>query len=127
MNEALGIVRRWIQRNALNGSDVTWGSNDALRFNRSLTVKDLEELALDIAEGSPEEDKDPVYVLTCESSIYWYKDHEPWDEVFVKVLRKSYVEDEIIVLLYLDEGFTVLHPDHTEEVRISGHHVRRLY
>jgi hypothetical protein len=45
-NTELGIMREWIQWHALNGSSVTWGSNEVLRFTRPLTVKDFEDLAL---------------------------------------------------------------------------------
>lgn len=40
----LGLVRNFIQWHAINGSDVTWGSNDLVRFS-SVTVDDLEQLA----------------------------------------------------------------------------------
>ena len=50
METAIGIVRKWIQWNAENGSTVTWGSNDVLRFNKDLKVKDLENLALEIEQ-----------------------------------------------------------------------------
>jgi hypothetical protein len=45
----LGAIRSWIQWNAINGSQVTWGSDEPLRFTKSLTVKDFEELAAEIA------------------------------------------------------------------------------
>ena len=47
----LGIVRSWIQWNALNGSDVTWGSNEVLRFSRTITPAVMEALAQDICDG----------------------------------------------------------------------------
>jgi len=61
MNETLGKMREWIQRNVLNGSTVTWGSDEVLRFNKSLTVKDFEELAMELqnnTENSPEPNGD---------------------------------------------------------------------
>ena len=50
MNKVLGIVRNWIQWNAKNGSTVTWGTDQILKFNRPLTVMDLEEFAVEIEE-----------------------------------------------------------------------------
>jgi hypothetical protein len=52
MNEILGTTRRWIQQNALNGSSVTWGSDEKLRFTRELTVKDFEDLAMELSGKS---------------------------------------------------------------------------
>jgi len=43
----LSEVRSYIQNNFINGSDVTWGSNEVL--NPSITVKQLEEMASFIA------------------------------------------------------------------------------
>jgi hypothetical protein len=48
----LGAIRSWIQWNAINGSQVTWGSDEPLRFTKALTVKDLEELAAEIAANA---------------------------------------------------------------------------
>jgi hypothetical protein len=48
MNEILGKMREWIQRKAINGSSVIWGSTEVLRFTTSLTVLDLETLALEL-------------------------------------------------------------------------------
>ena len=48
MKTVLGIVREWIQWNALNGSAVKWNSDDVLQFNKSLTVRDFEQLAAEI-------------------------------------------------------------------------------
>lgn len=47
----LRAVRSWIQWNCINGSQVTWGSNEPLRFSRELTVKDMEVLAQKIANA----------------------------------------------------------------------------
>jgi len=49
MSKTLGKMREWVQRNAINGSTVTWGSDEVLRFSRSLTVKDFEELAMELS------------------------------------------------------------------------------
>ena len=49
MSKTLGKMREWVQRNAINGSTVTWGGDEVLRFSRSLTVKDFEELAMELS------------------------------------------------------------------------------
>lgn len=41
----LGSLREWLQCKAINGSDVTWGSHQPLRFSSPLTVYDFEYLA----------------------------------------------------------------------------------
>lgn len=46
----LRIVREFMQQSAINGSDVTWGSNDVLRF-AGVTVDDMERLAQRIKEA----------------------------------------------------------------------------
>lgn len=46
----LALVRSFIQQHAINGSDVTWGSHDVLRFT-GITVSDLEHLAQRIADA----------------------------------------------------------------------------
>lgn len=54
----LGEARKWMQWNCLNGSDVRWGSDEALRTTHGpLTVKDVEELAADIAWKAVQEDR----------------------------------------------------------------------
>jgi len=45
----IGKVRSWIQWNFVNGSDVTWGSDDYLQGS-SKTVRDMETLAQDIRD-----------------------------------------------------------------------------
>jgi len=47
----LGAVRRWMQRKALNGSEVTWGSDEVLRFGTTITPRVMEALAQEIREG----------------------------------------------------------------------------
>jgi hypothetical protein len=51
--EWLGKVREWIQRNCVNGDSVTWGSNDILQH--VFTVRDLEELAAEVAFAALQE------------------------------------------------------------------------
>lgn len=46
----LAVVRSWIQRKAINGETVTWGSNEFLKL-RSVTAHDMDNLAQDIAEA----------------------------------------------------------------------------
>lgn len=71
----LGIMRKWLQRNALNGSDVTWGSEDVVRFNRELTVQDFEALATEFIN------KSSLYAFNCPAEILWHKDHLDWKHV----------------------------------------------
>ncbi len=52
----LSAARAWMQYNAVNGSDVTWASDEVLKL-KSLTVKDIEELALTIANAVKKEIK----------------------------------------------------------------------
>lgn len=47
----LGVVRRWMQRSAVNGDTVTWGSNEELHFFSNLTPAVFEQLAQDIADA----------------------------------------------------------------------------
>ena len=51
----VGIVRKWLQWNAINGDSVTWGSADVLKFSRTLTPALFEKLAQDIRDASVEE------------------------------------------------------------------------
>lgn len=46
----LGTVREFIQRHAINGSDVRWGSDEVLRFT-GVTVGELEQLAQRIKDA----------------------------------------------------------------------------
>lgn len=48
----LGAVREWMKQKAINGSDVTWGSNEHLRFSSPPTVWDMEYLAACIASAT---------------------------------------------------------------------------
>jgi hypothetical protein len=48
MNKAIKIMREWIQWSAINGDRVVWFTNDVLHFNKQITVKDLELLAMEI-------------------------------------------------------------------------------
>jgi hypothetical protein len=51
----IGKVRSWIQWNAINGSEVTWGSQEPLRFSKQITPAMLERLAQDIRDASMDE------------------------------------------------------------------------
>jgi hypothetical protein len=51
--EWLGAARSWMQRQARNGERVTWGSDDVLET--SLSVRDVEELAADVAAAAMRE------------------------------------------------------------------------
>lgn len=46
----LGKARSWLQWHKLNGSEVTWGSNDELRT--PFTVSEIERLASEVAEAA---------------------------------------------------------------------------
>ena len=46
----LSAVRSWIQWHAVNGSDVTWSSQDVLQM-RPPTVMEMENLAQEIADA----------------------------------------------------------------------------
>lgn len=47
----LGIARKWMQSNFINGSIVTWGSDDVLKSNKNITPKIVEDLAARIASA----------------------------------------------------------------------------
>ena len=66
MHTILGIVRNWIQCNAENGATVTWGTDQILKFNRPLTVMDLEKLAVEIEEKLTSSNRDYVKCNQCE-------------------------------------------------------------
>lgn len=51
----LGVVRSWMQRKALNGSEVTWSSQDHLKFSAVLTPDLFEKLAQEIRDASVRE------------------------------------------------------------------------
>lgn len=54
----LARARSWMQTNCINGSDVTWGSDEALRTTHGpLTVKDVETIAKEVAWAAVEEYK----------------------------------------------------------------------
>lgn len=50
--EHFGAVRNWIQCKAVNGEDVTWGSQDLVKLRQPLTVSLLEGLACTIASAA---------------------------------------------------------------------------
>lgn len=54
MSIARGAIRDWIQWTFINGSSVTWNSNEQLRSTRGITPRMFEELAdkIDAAEKS---------------------------------------------------------------------------
>jgi ABC-type phosphate/phosphonate transport system substrate-binding protein len=57
LRDWLSTTRSWIQRNKINGSDVTWGSDDVL--NPPMTVRELEEVTLKaVAAALNEYDKE---------------------------------------------------------------------
>ena len=48
----LGVVRSWMQHSAVNGDQVTWGSNEQLKMRINLTPQVMEMLAQDIADAA---------------------------------------------------------------------------
>lgn len=50
--EWLGVIRNWMQTHARNGSDVTWGSHEALHLTSTLTPFSMEYLAAQIASAA---------------------------------------------------------------------------
>jgi hypothetical protein len=46
----IGEVRSWMQHSAVNGDQVTWGSNEQLKMRINLTPNIMEHLAQDIAD-----------------------------------------------------------------------------
>jgi hypothetical protein len=48
----LGVVRSWMQHSAVNGDQVTWGSNEQLKMRINLTPDVMEHLAQDIANAA---------------------------------------------------------------------------
>lgn len=47
--EWLGWVRDYIKCKCVNGEDVTWGSEDHLKFRNQMTVREFEHIAATIA------------------------------------------------------------------------------
>lgn len=88
--EWLGAARNWIQHNALNGSDVTWGSNDRLRFTRDLTVKDIEEFAARIAVATLEEYKQQLVTEGEAAALKAYQNKDNWASA-IKNDRQGYL------------------------------------
>lgn len=78
--EWLGAARNWIQHNALNGSDVTWGSDERLRFSKQFTVKDIEEFAARIAVATLEEYKQQLVTEGEAAALKAYQNKDNWDK-----------------------------------------------
>jgi len=70
----LGAVRKWIQWSCINGSYVTWGSDDVVNTSHLRTVKDLEEFGAHIAEA--------VYNDFRENSVKLYRIHRFFNEYY---------------------------------------------
>jgi hypothetical protein len=65
----LGAVRSWIQSNCINGSSVTWSSNEELRCTRAFTPALVEEIALVAAKAEHQRMKKEFARLLKEHSI----------------------------------------------------------
>jgi len=87
MSKVIGIVRKWIQWNTLNGDRVIWGSDDVLQFNRVLGVKDMEDLAMEI-------DASVVEIPNKEEFISWCLRHGITLYVAKSIYRKWFSKGE---------------------------------
>lgn len=74
----LGSIRSWIQFNAMNGSDVTWGSNEFVKL-RHLTVFELECLAAQIALATLEQFKERLVTKYEAKALSVYANPDSWD------------------------------------------------
>lgn len=83
--EWLGAARSWIQWSCINGSDVTWGSDDRLMFSKQLTVKDIEEFAARIAVATLEEYKQQLVTEGEVAALKAYQNKDNWS---------SYIKDD---------------------------------
>lgn len=84
--EWLGAARNWIQWNCSNGSDVTWGSHDRLKIDKSLTVSDIENFAARIAIATLEQYKANLVTDGEKAALKAYMDKENW---------ASYVKEDV--------------------------------
>lgn len=75
--EWLGSIRNWIQWNASNGSDVTWGSHEYLKL-KSLTVSDLEALAAQIALATLRQFKNNLATKNNIRALAVYANPDNW-------------------------------------------------
>jgi hypothetical protein len=73
----LGRIRSWIQWNAYNGDDVNWGSDSYLRL-KSLTVKDMETIASQIAADALVEYSDNLVTDEEKRELAVYKNPLNW-------------------------------------------------
>lgn len=94
----LGKVRSWIQWHALNGSTVTWGSEEHLQL-RPLTVSDLEKLAQDIGDGAVQGKLEPMR-RCLETLLAWTSENPPektensqWDLYLARNRIQALVEE----------------------------------
>jgi hypothetical protein len=74
----LGAARNWIQWNFINGSDVTWGSNDPLKMQRSLTVAEIEDFAARIALATLEQYKANLVTDGERAALAAYMNKDNW-------------------------------------------------
>jgi hypothetical protein len=75
----LGQIRFWIQFNFLNGSDVTWGSDDFLRKSGSFTVREVEHSAADIAAAVLQDFEQNLVTDAEKRALAVYKNPVNWD------------------------------------------------
>lgn len=71
--EWLGAARTWIQWNCINGSHVTWNSDEALRTTHGpLNVKDVESIAAEAAHAAIKEIEEHhriAFGIFCNDSV----------------------------------------------------------
>ena len=88
--EILKIDGSWIQWNAENGSTVTWGADQILKFNRPLTVMDLEKLAVEIEEKLTSSNSD---YAKCSQEIFdslFYNHDYSYKEKIESIIKKHF-------------------------------------
>lgn len=81
----LGVARSWIQWNFINGSDVTWGSHETLKIQKSLTVAEIENFAASIALATLEQYKANLVTDGEKAALTAYMNKDNW---------ASYVKEE---------------------------------
>lgn len=73
----LSQVRNWIQWNCLNGSSVTWGSQEYLNI-KPMTVNEMEALAAEIARATLQEFEHYLVTEDEMRALQVYRDKRNW-------------------------------------------------
>lgn len=91
--EHLGAVRRWIQRNVVQGDTIPWSSTEPLTFYGPPTMGVLHRLAQDIRDAVLHEfhvkdhDHEYRYVLSCDEGCAAFQDFDTFDEMWAKLYK----------------------------------------